>query len=116
MRLIINEIFDIENFDSAKLAKYIRCMFQAVLPLDDGLALQLLGQALQIAREGRQVRLHAPPPPCLASRAMPPRGAVFSLPAAHGRGLSPLLRLCALCPGAAAVSRRGAGVAGGVDL
>ncbi|POR34574.1 Uncharacterized protein TPAR_05222 [Tolypocladium paradoxum] len=54
MRLIINEIFELENFDNEKLARYIRCMFQAILPLDDALALQLVDQALQIAREGHQ--------------------------------------------------------------
>lgn len=55
MRLIINEIFALEKFDNEKLAKYIRCMFQAILPLDDALALQLVEQALQIARESSQV-------------------------------------------------------------
>ncbi|GJN84559.1 hypothetical protein PLIIFM63780_008119 [Purpureocillium lilacinum] len=55
MRLIVNEIFELENFDSARLAKYMRCIFQAVLPTDDGLALQLLDQALQLAREGAQL-------------------------------------------------------------
>jgi len=55
MRLIVNEIFELENFDSARLVKYMRCIFQAVLPTDDGLALQLLDQALQLAREGAQV-------------------------------------------------------------
>lgn len=55
MRLIVNEIYELQDFDGEKLAKYIRCMVQAVLPLDDTLALQLVDQALQIAREGHQV-------------------------------------------------------------
>lgn len=55
LHLIVNEIFALEQFDSDKLAKYIRCIFQAILPLDDALAMQLLDQALQIAREGKQV-------------------------------------------------------------
>ncbi|KAJ6439499.1 TPR-like protein [Purpureocillium lavendulum] len=55
MRLIVNEIFELENFDGPRLAKYMRCIFQAVLPLDDGLALQLLDQALQLAREAAQM-------------------------------------------------------------
>ncbi|KAL6864455.1 meiosis protein SPO22/ZIP4 like domain-containing protein [Trichoderma novae-zelandiae] len=54
MRLIINEIFELEQFDYEKLAKYIRCMFQAVLGLDDASALQLVAQAIQIAREGKE--------------------------------------------------------------
>ncbi|KND94187.1 hypothetical protein TOPH_00844, partial [Tolypocladium ophioglossoides CBS 100239] len=60
MRLIINEIFELEDFDNEKLARYIRCMFQAILLLDDTLALQLVDQALQITREGHQV--HRPFP------------------------------------------------------
>ncbi|PNY23779.1 Uncharacterized protein TCAP_06278 [Tolypocladium capitatum] len=56
MRLIIDEIFELENFDNEKLARYIRCMVQAIMPLDDTLALQLVDQALQIAREGHRVR------------------------------------------------------------
>ncbi|RMJ11073.1 hypothetical protein BHE90_011318 [Fusarium euwallaceae] len=56
MRLIINEIFALEQFDTQRLAKYIRCMFQAVLPLDDTLALQVVEQALQIARECSQMQ------------------------------------------------------------
>ncbi|KAL7962386.1 meiosis protein SPO22/ZIP4 like domain-containing protein [Trichoderma compactum] len=54
MRLIINEIFELEKFDYEKLAKYIRCMFQAILGLDDTAALQLVDQAIQIAREGKE--------------------------------------------------------------
>ncbi|KAK7423893.1 sporulation-specific protein 22 [Neonectria punicea] len=56
MRLIINQIFELEDFDNQRLAKYIRCMFQAILPLDDNLALQVVDQALQIAREGSQMQ------------------------------------------------------------
>ncbi|KAF5612675.1 transcription factor [Fusarium subglutinans] len=56
MRLIINEIFSLEQFDNQQLAKYMRCMFQAILPLDDNLAFQVVEQAVQIAREGSQMR------------------------------------------------------------
>lgn len=55
MQLIINEIFALEEFDNQKLAKYLRCMFQAILPLDDSLALRVVDQAIQIANEGNQV-------------------------------------------------------------
>ena len=65
MRLIINEIFTLEEFDHQRLAKYIRCMFQAILPLDDNLALQVVEQALQIAREGSQVCFPPPLSPLL---------------------------------------------------
>ncbi|KAL7933348.1 meiosis protein SPO22/ZIP4 like domain-containing protein [Trichoderma chlorosporum] len=60
MRLIINEIFELEEFDYEKLAKYIRCMFHAILGLDDASALQLVDQALQIAREGKEARNRLP--------------------------------------------------------
>ncbi|RBQ66789.1 hypothetical protein FVER14953_09647 [Fusarium verticillioides] len=56
MRLIINEIFSLEQFDNQQLAKYMRCMFQAILPLDDSLAFQVVEQAVQIAREGSQMQ------------------------------------------------------------
>ncbi|WKT38518.1 Tetratricopeptide-like helical domain superfamily [Fusarium oxysporum f. sp. vasinfectum] len=56
MRLIINEIFSLEQFDNQQLAKYMRCMFQAILPLDDNLAFQVVEQAVQIAREGCQMQ------------------------------------------------------------
>lgn len=55
MRLIINEIFELEKFDYEKLMKYIRCMFQVILGTDDISALQLLEQALQIASEANEV-------------------------------------------------------------
>ncbi|KOS21897.1 hypothetical protein ESCO_001803 [Escovopsis weberi] len=53
MRLIITEIYELEDFDREKMAKYIRCVFQAILPLDDEAAIQLLDQALGIAKAGK---------------------------------------------------------------
>lgn len=55
MKLIINEISELEQFDYEKLAKYTRCMLQVMLPLEGTLAMQLLDKALQIARESSQV-------------------------------------------------------------
>lgn len=55
--LIINEIFTLEGFDVARIAKYMRCLFQAVLPLEDTLAIQVLDQAIQVAKEGKEVGL-----------------------------------------------------------
>lgn len=57
MRLIIDEIFELDRFDNEKLAKYIRCIYQVILPLDDDNALCLLDEALRLAREGAEVRL-----------------------------------------------------------
>lgn len=55
MRLIINEIFELENFDSEKLAKYIRCVFQATISLDDAMAMEFLNQAIEVATESQHV-------------------------------------------------------------
>ncbi|CEF73710.1 hypothetical protein FGSG_01563 [Fusarium graminearum PH-1] len=60
MRLIINEIYLLEGFDNERLAKYIRCLFKAILPLDDRLALQVVEQAVKVAREGSQVQAPFP--------------------------------------------------------
>ncbi|PTB63793.1 SPO22-domain-containing protein [Trichoderma citrinoviride] len=60
MRLIINEMYELKQFDYEKLAKYIRCMFQAILGLDDTCALQLVDQAIQIAREGNETGTQLP--------------------------------------------------------
>ena len=62
MSLIINQIHAIEDFDCERLAKYVRCVFQATLPLDDTLALQLVDQALDVAKQSQQVRRCFPPP------------------------------------------------------
>jgi hypothetical protein len=55
MRKIVNEIWVLESFDAVKLAKYTRCLFQATLPLDDGLAMRLMDEACSKARELREV-------------------------------------------------------------
>jgi hypothetical protein len=55
MRKLVNEIWALERFDALKLAKYTRCLFQATLPLDDGLAMKLLEEASRKARELREV-------------------------------------------------------------
>ncbi|KAL2263859.1 hypothetical protein VTK26DRAFT_4655 [Humicola hyalothermophila] len=54
MRKIVNEIWVLESFDAVKFAKYTRCLFQATLPLDDGLAMNLLDEACSKARELRE--------------------------------------------------------------
>lgn len=67
MRKIINEIWALERFDAVKLAKYTRCLFQATLPLDDNLAMNLLDEACGQAKELREVSdlLLLPPLPSL---------------------------------------------------
>ncbi|KAK4141165.1 meiosis protein SPO22/ZIP4 like-domain-containing protein [Dichotomopilus funicola] len=51
MRKLVNEIWTLENFDAVKLTKYTRCLFQATLPLNDSLAMDLLDEACTRARE-----------------------------------------------------------------
>lgn len=55
MRKLVNELWLLETFDAVKLAKYTRCLFQATLPLDDTLAMNLLEEACRKARELREV-------------------------------------------------------------
>ncbi|KAL7943849.1 meiosis protein SPO22/ZIP4 like domain-containing protein [Trichoderma barbatum] len=60
MRLIVDEIFVLIDFDAEKLAKYIRCMFQAIVGLDDDSALELVDQAIRLSREAKQVGKQLP--------------------------------------------------------
>lgn len=60
MRKLVNEIWVLESFDALKLAKYTRCLFQAMLPLDDGLAMRLLDEACGKAKELREGETHWP--------------------------------------------------------
>lgn len=57
MRKLVNEVWVVEAFDAVKLAKYTRCLFQATLPLDDTLAMNLLEESCKKARELRDVSL-----------------------------------------------------------
>lgn len=56
MRGIINRLSALDDMGAEKVAKYIRCLFQMVLPLEGGLAFQLADEALQLARESMTVR------------------------------------------------------------
>ena len=55
IKSIINEIYTLDSFNNTKLAKYIRCVFQALLPQDDSLAMQMLDHAAQVASESAEV-------------------------------------------------------------
>ena len=56
MRGIINRLAALEDLGTEKVARYIRCLFQMVLPLEGGMAFQLADEALQLARESIEVR------------------------------------------------------------
>ncbi|EGX88926.1 Meiosis specific protein SPO22 [Cordyceps militaris CM01] len=61
LKRIVNEIFTMDNFKSARLAQYLRCMVQVLLPMaDDGPARALLEQAVQVAQESKQVGVAFP--------------------------------------------------------
>lgn len=55
MRKIINALWELEDFEPTKLAKYVRLLFQATLPLREDLALQLIQDACHQAREASTV-------------------------------------------------------------
>ncbi|KAM0277568.1 hypothetical protein ACHAQH_005687 [Verticillium albo-atrum] len=61
LRQIINEIWQLERFDAARLAKYMRCLFQAVLPLESELGRQLLLEAIEKARASANNGFSFPP-------------------------------------------------------
>lgn len=55
MRIIIDKIFALEMFDSEMMCKYIRCIYQVALPLEDDMAFQVLEDALKLARDSAKV-------------------------------------------------------------
>ncbi|KAF6805556.1 hypothetical protein CSOJ01_09425 [Colletotrichum sojae] len=59
--VIVNEIWELEHMKGDKLAKYVRCMFQAVRPLDAGLGQRLMRQAIGMARDSSKTSHPFPP-------------------------------------------------------
>ncbi|KAG6027631.1 hypothetical protein E4U41_000876 [Claviceps citrina] len=56
LKRIINEIHALEEFDAAKLAKYLRCLFHVLVPMeDDTLALGVLDHFTQVTLESKAV-------------------------------------------------------------
>ncbi|KAG5953019.1 hypothetical protein E4U53_007190 [Claviceps sorghi] len=55
LKCIINEIFALEAFDVAKLAKYLRCLFHILLAKNDTLALGVLDHFAQVSLESKAV-------------------------------------------------------------
>jgi hypothetical protein len=51
MRGIISEMSVLEQADFSRLTKYIRCLFQAMLPVSEDRALQLVGEVVVMAEE-----------------------------------------------------------------
>lgn len=55
LKTVVNEIYERDKFDCGRLAQYLRCMVHALLPRDDGLAMQFVSQAITAAEEAKQV-------------------------------------------------------------
>lgn len=56
LRTLINEIFELERFDSEKLAKYMRCLLRVVLP-DADLSLRVIDEICRIIKQAAEVSL-----------------------------------------------------------
>lgn len=57
LKKIVNEAWSLETFDTDRLAKYMRCLFQYSLTSDVVVAEELLDQVIDIARDAESVRL-----------------------------------------------------------
>lgn len=62
LRAIIDALWDLDPaLDAARLSRYMRCLFQATLPLDDGLALGLAGEYVTLLDEAGRKNIPTPP-------------------------------------------------------
>jgi hypothetical protein len=55
MRRIINHLYELPDFDSTRLAMYIRCLLQAILPFDQKLALKLAEETCKMVKDAAEV-------------------------------------------------------------
>lgn len=55
MKEVINGLWDIHGFKFASLAKFVRCLFQALQPVDAGMCEELMGIAIEMAKEPTDV-------------------------------------------------------------
>ncbi|KAF3765502.1 hypothetical protein M406DRAFT_67943 [Cryphonectria parasitica EP155] len=55
LRKIINQIAELSDSDSIKLAKYTRCLFQVTLPLDEELGSRLLNETHTMVKDAYRV-------------------------------------------------------------
>lgn len=61
LKIIINKAWNIEKFDTPRLAKYMRCLFQYALPHDAAIAEELLDQVHQLAEVAESTTIPYPP-------------------------------------------------------
>ncbi|TGO66305.1 hypothetical protein BOTNAR_0064g00120 [Botryotinia narcissicola] len=57
LKKITNKTWEMEEFDTIKLSKYMRCLFQAAIGLDDKIAEGLIDQVCMLAADAAEVRL-----------------------------------------------------------
>jgi hypothetical protein len=55
LKRIVNEAWELENFDILKLSRYMRCLFQYTLPHGDSVGEELLDQIYKLAQETAEV-------------------------------------------------------------
>lgn len=55
LKKITNVSWEIEDFDTIKLSKYMRCLFQAALGNDDKIAEELINQVCMLAADAVEV-------------------------------------------------------------
>lgn len=53
LRLIIDSLAALDSLDVTKLSRYMRCLFQVTLPLDESLALDLTREYVAVIKEAR---------------------------------------------------------------
>ncbi|KAG8414087.1 sporulation-specific protein 22 [Metarhizium acridum] len=54
LKTIINEIYRLEQFNAAKLCKYLRVILQITVSVNDTTALQIISQIIKVAHESRE--------------------------------------------------------------
>ncbi|PQE09145.1 hypothetical protein CJF32_00010362 [Rutstroemia sp. NJR-2017a WRK4] len=62
MKKIVNATWELEAFDSAKLSKYLRCLFQVAIVSNEVIAEELLDQVNVLARDAAETDLPYPTP------------------------------------------------------
>ncbi|APA16318.1 hypothetical protein SS1G_14347 [Sclerotinia sclerotiorum 1980 UF-70] len=60
LKKITNKTWEIEEFDTVKLSKYMRCLFQAAMGNDDKIAGELLDQVCMLAADAAETEIPYP--------------------------------------------------------
>jgi len=58
MRELVTQIWALEQFDTQVLAKYLRCMLKATLPMDHKIALGLIKEIGTMVKQSASVGLY----------------------------------------------------------